>query len=155
MENLVLGIGNEIKRDDAIGLIVTKKISEIMSEYDIDFKTLNSGKLLLLDEVRGYDNVIIIDSIKTQDGVPGILYNLTPDDIGNESGISLSHNVDMEILSGKYSFLEESLPKVEIIAIETKNPFEFGESLTSELEGKIPEIVENIEQIIRDKWGFN
>ncbi len=148
MKILILGLGNEIKRDDAIGLVVTDELEKKFDEGALDFKTLSSGKLLILDEVRGYDKAIIIDSITTENGTPGDVYSLRPGDMETKSGISLSHNIDMEILSGDHNIRDKQIPEVKIVAIEAKNTYELGETLSKELEENIPEITEKIQKII-------
>ncbi len=150
MKNLVLGLGNEIKKDDGVGLVVTDLLAEKLDDTSLNFKTLNSGKLMILDEVKGYDKVFLIDSVKTETGSPGEVYFLDLQDMHPSEGVSVAHNFDLRILKENETYEGEELPDVQLIAIETKNPFEFGEELSNELEGKISDIVKNIAIFIRD-----
>ncbi|MFP4005365.1 MAG: hydrogenase maturation protease [Candidatus Hadarchaeia archaeon] len=151
MKTLVLGLGNEIKKDDAVGPILVRKLSEKLDDEDMDFKTSASGRILLLDEIRGYDRVFLIDSIKTEEGKPGVLYYLEPDDLDQESGLFASHNVGLRTMKQIGSSLGMKMPEIKIIAVEVENPFEFEEGLTESLQNRLPDLIEEIRETICGK----
>ena len=63
MDTLVLGVGNPVLTDDAVGLRIAHLIQEAKPELTA-IETAEAG-LTLLELVNGYERVIIIDSIKT------------------------------------------------------------------------------------------
>jgi hydrogenase maturation protease len=76
---LILGIGNDILTDDAIGPKIVKRLQEDLSYDNISFLTAAAGGLEILEMIKNYQPVIIIDAIKTRDGIPGTVYYLTPE----------------------------------------------------------------------------
>lgn len=76
---LILGIGNQIRADDAIGIFVAKRLGELISDR-VDVKYTSLAGLSLLQLMEGYNRVVLIDSISTKDGRPGTVYRLGKDD---------------------------------------------------------------------------
>ena len=75
---LILGLGNDLLSDDGIG---PKLIQNLRSHFDqeiISFKTSPVGGLELIDILKGYQKVIVIDAIKTGSNTPGTVLHLTP-----------------------------------------------------------------------------
>ncbi len=58
---LVLGIGNPILTDDAVGILVVRKLHDI----DADIEEAAIGGMSLLDLILGYDAVVIVDAVKS------------------------------------------------------------------------------------------
>jgi len=79
MDTIVLGVGNPVLTDDAVGFRVARLIKEAKPELTV-IETAEAG-LTLLELVDGYERVIIIDSVKTGHGQPGTLHQLTLDQI--------------------------------------------------------------------------
>jgi hydrogenase maturation protease len=74
MKTLVLGIGNLLFSDDGVGLHIIEKLRE--EDLGVDLKEASSG-LDILDAVKGYDRVILVDAIRSG-GEPGTIYELSP-----------------------------------------------------------------------------
>jgi len=51
------------------------------------------GGLEILELIRDYGSVIIIDAIKKKDGVPGTIYKLTPANFKETLHLSSFHDV--------------------------------------------------------------
>lgn len=151
MEILVLGIGNNIKKDDAIGLKIVEKIKPKIrtKKAEIDFKTSISGRILLIDEIEDYDKVFLIDSIKTDNGEIGDWYSLNPEDIEKESGFFASHNINLGMMKEIGETMGQNMPQIKIIAIEVENPFEFGENLTKKVKNQLKPLTEEIAEHIQ------
>ena len=62
---LILGIGNDILMDDGIGPKLVNRLKDEVRADHIDYHTMNLGGLEILEYIRDYDEVIIIDAIKT------------------------------------------------------------------------------------------
>ena len=90
---LILGIGNDILSDDAIGPKIVKRLQEDISSDNISFLTAAAGGLEILEMIKNYQQVLIIDAIKTRDGIPGTIYYLTPDNIKETLHNSSFHHV--------------------------------------------------------------
>ena len=69
-KNLILGIGSEILSDEGIVLML---IDDLKNEFEekTDFTTALTGSLDLINEINGYENLLILDTIKSVNGEPG------------------------------------------------------------------------------------
>jgi len=86
---LVLGLGNDILSDDAVGLRVLERVRAELSGFTppggVTFKGLCTGGLDLLYEVEGYDALVVIDAYHASDSVPGRCRVLGEGDFGPAS----------------------------------------------------------------------
>lgn len=72
--NLIMGMGNLILGDDAVGPLVVRKLEEELDREKaglFDFKENYSCGIDLLHEIHGYHKAVIIDSIETDRYRPG------------------------------------------------------------------------------------
>jgi hydrogenase maturation protease len=141
MKTLVLGFGNPILTDDAVGI----RVAQELEGPDVTVAATSEAGLAILEEVTGYHRLIIIDSIKTGEGEPGELYKLTLEDLKPKSDFSSSHGLDIATAFKLGESLGYPLPgQVSIYAVEVKDNTTFGEALTPEIEKSIPLIVRQI-----------
>jgi len=143
MKTLILGFGNPILTDDAVGIRIAE---ELAVEFpDITVESTSEAGLSILDEVTGYDKLVIIDSIKTGKGKPGELYKLELEDLKPRSDFSSSHGLDIATAFKLGERLGYPMPKqVSIYAVEVKDNTTFGEECTPELKQSISLIVGQI-----------
>jgi len=146
---LILGLGNEILTDDGIGIKITHDLRNKFSKSSFDFKTASCGGLEIVEMMDGYENVIIIDAIKTLGGKPGKVYHFTLDHFQQSMHVSSFHDISfltaMEF--GKKSGLK--LPRqVNIIAIEIIEDLVFNDHFSPEIEKKYPEIVNEVQRLM-------
>lgn len=151
MDALVIGLGNDIKRDDVVGLRVTEGIEAQFPDLDVEFRTFTSGRIMLIDEIKGYDKVFVVDSIKTEGGTPGDWYRFTPAEVESGSGVFATHNVSLGTLTTLGESIGEKMPEIVIFAIEVEDPFEFAEGMTEHVERAVPELISAIGDAIRDE----
>jgi hydrogenase maturation protease len=143
MKTLVLGIGNPILSDDAVGIRIAQGLKQENPTHDV-VGTSEAG-LALLDYAAGYDRLVIIDSIMTEAGKPGELYKLELADLKPGIGFYSSHGVDIATAFALGEKAGYSMPRqVAIYAVEIKDNTTFGEECTPEVEDRIPFIVRQI-----------
>ena len=143
MKTIILGFGNPILTDDAVGIRIAE---ELEGEFpDITVEAFCEAGLAILEEVTGYDRLVIIDSIKTGKGKPGELYKLELEDLNPRSDFSSSHGLDIATAFKLGEKLGYPLPQeVSIYAVEVKDNTTFGEECTPELKQSISLIVGQI-----------
>ena len=146
MKTLIIGLGNPILRDDGVGIRVANEIRRRLPKSSaIEIVETSSGALALLDLICGYDKVVIIDSIKTENHAPGELHKLRLEDLGSAIPSVSSHRVDLRTAIELGKKLGYKLPKIiDIYAIEVKDNTTFCEELTPAIEAKISSIVTRI-----------
>lgn len=148
---LILGLGNEILSDDRIGILLVKDLSRIIRDPDIHFATACTGGLEIMELIKDYEVVIIIDSIHTSEGVPGDIYRFKPSDFRETSNLSSLHDVNFLTALSLGKTLEMKLPgDINIIAIEILEDMKFGEKLTPLLEKKYHKILEEVADCVKN-----
>lgn len=158
MNALVLGVGNGIKRDDAVGLRITEALERRRKEKHgdgagLDYRTMTSGRIMLVEELRGYNRAFLIDAIKTEAGDAGDWYRFEPEDVepDEESSGLATHDVGLGTLTRLGEAMGESMPEVTIFAIEAPEPFAYGDEMTDAMADAVPDLVEAIDLAIDDE----
>lgn len=144
MKTLVLGIGNPILGDDGVGVHVAQDLAKKIRDKNVDIKDVNFDGLNLLELIVGYDKLIIIDAIMTEDGKAGEIYRTKPEEVCEPvySAISTHHfNLASTIEIGKRLFPKEIPKEVTIFAVGTRQVTKVTEEMTEEVEKAVPKIV--------------
>lgn len=144
MKTLVLGIGNPILGDDGVGAHVAQELAEEIKDENIEVKDTSVAGLNLLELIVGYDRLIVIDAIMTEDERVGEIYKLEPEDIGEPacSTISAHHlNLANTIKIGKRLLLKDMPKEVTVFAVGTQQVTRVTEEMTEEVREAIPKIV--------------
>lgn len=143
---LVLGIGNPILSDDGIGIHVVNHLRREVNDEGIDIKETSVSGLGIIDLTVGYDKLILVDAIKTDNGKIGEIYKLSLDDLPTLH-FSTPHDVDIKTALELGKKFGKEMPKeILIYAIEVKNIREFKEGLTPEVERAVPKAVKLIKK---------
>ena len=143
MDTLILGIGNPILTDDGVGIKIAQKLKEEKAELEV-IETSEAG-IALLDLIVGYNKLIIIDSIKTEEKEPGDLYKLELGDLKPANDCSSSHGIGIATAFELGQKMGYDVPKfVSIYAVNIKDNRTFGENCTEEIKERIPFIAKQI-----------
>lgn len=149
---LVLGIGNTLLKDDAAGILVAREVKKRVTSPGVDVVEASLGGIGLLDIMAGYDEVIIVDSIKTANGIPGTIYKLAAEELGEVSYPCGPHFLDVRTAVELGKQFGYNMPDtIEIYGVEIKDNTTFSETLSPEVEEAIPELVQWILDGIQDK----
>jgi len=144
VRTLVLGIGNTILGDDGIGVHIAQGLAKEINDENIDVMDTSIDGLNLLELIVGYDKVIIIDAIMTEDGEVGEIYRLRPENIGRLacSATSPHHlNLATTIEIGKRLFPQEIPGEVIIFAVGAQEVTEVTEEITARVKEAIPRVI--------------
>ncbi len=143
MKILILGVGNPILTDDGAGIKIAQKLKEEKPELEV-IETSEAG-IALLDFVVGYDKLILIDSIKTEEGEVGELYKLRLEDLGPTMNFSTFHGIDIATAFELGQKLGYKMPHhISIYAVVIKDNTTFGEECTEKVGERIPFITKQI-----------
>ena len=141
----MLGLGNDILTDDAVGLRVADALARRFSgEENIVVTQTTEMGLALLDLITGFDALVIVDAVQTGRETPGFVHEFHGDDLKALPVVS-PHFLgvgEMLALGRKLGLPVPSL--VTIFAVEVRDPFTVGTSLTPEIEAALPGIVERV-----------
>jgi hydrogenase maturation protease len=147
---LILGLGNDILTDDGIGPRLAHDLAQMIDNPDVNFDTASCGGLEIMEYIKGYDKVIFIDAIRSQDGKPGDVYYFVPSDYRETSNLSSLHDINFLSALELGNSLNMGLPvDLHIIAIEIIEDLEFGEEFTTPLKEKYPEILDDVFALVK------
>jgi hydrogenase maturation protease len=147
---LVLGLGNDVLTDDAIGLQVVRRLQRrLAGDPGVDVRETTEMGLALLDHMTGYRAVVIVDSIQTGRAAPGYVHEVeaaslttlsgrTPHFLGVSETLALGRQLDLPMPTD-----------VRIFAIEVEDPFTLGTQMTPALAAALPLIAERIAAAVR------
>ena len=143
MNTLILGVGNPILTDDGVGIKIARRLKEESHQSEV-IETSEVG-IALLDLAAGYDKLIIIDSIKTEQGKPGEVYKLGLEDLKPSMDFPSSHGLDIATALELGRRLGYKMPKyIRLYAVEIRDNATFGENCTEEIEERVPFITKHI-----------
>ena len=138
---IILGLGNPVLSDDAVGLRVIEELERLFSANPVPGVTLQSGTRAgfeLLDFLTGFDHAIIIDAFQATDPEAGRVRYIDFDDISGSTRLNAVHEINLGTVFGLACKLKIAMPeKVEIIGIEVEEIYTFSESLSPEVEAAV------------------
>jgi hydrogenase maturation protease len=151
MKTALIGLGNPIVGDDAIGIKVVDYINDTLTlPKSIEvIRDVSLAGIGLVELFRGYDKIILVDSIQTSKYPKGTVLQLKPDDFANALHVSDFHNMDfftaLEFCNQVYDDIPEDIV---IVGIEIITVMEFDDDLSKELKSQFKSIVKQVLDII-------
>jgi hydrogenase maturation protease len=141
---LLLGLGNDILTDDAIGLMIAGELREELGGSGIEVIQTAEMGLSLLDLIAGYRNVVLVDAVLTNRAPPGHLHEFDAEQLSVLPAIS-PHFLGVGEMLAVGRQLGMQMPDcVRILAVEVLDPFTVGASLTPELSRALPSLVKQV-----------
>jgi hydrogenase maturation protease len=141
----VLGLGNDILRDDAVGLraleLARTRPGCAAPHPGVTFRELCIGGFDLLYEVEGYDALIVVDAYYSSTTTPGKVRFLGPEKLCAEAGPALSpHLLNLPAALELGSRLGYKMPELQaVIIIEVGDEcHQFGHALTAPVAAAVP-----------------
>jgi len=137
---LVLGLGNTIFGDDGVGISVVREIRRTWKGSPcVECMEASLGGIVLLDLIAGFDTLVIVDAIMTDDGnPPGFVYELAPEDLGHALRPYASHVLDLHTTMELGKRLGQKMPStVKIFAVKIADNNIFREGLTPAVDGAV------------------
>ncbi|HEY7727993.1 MAG TPA: hydrogenase maturation protease [Candidatus Eisenbacteria bacterium] len=155
MRTLILGLGNDLLSDDAIGIVVTRALRERIPADAPDVSLVESSLsgLALLDLFFGYDRAIVVDGIHTGRRAPGSILELTPDDLDSVVAPSPHYAGLPELLAVARNLGLPFPTEVRILAVETLDPWTIGGPLSVPVLGALDSVVDRVMKLLRAGGG--
>ena len=158
---LILGMGNSILSDDAIGVRLAKDLKARLDRLSAMpsitvIEECSVGVMNLLDVAADCDRLIVLDSIKTERGNPGTWYYFTAESLRETMNLSNVHDTNFATALELGRRLGHKIPpenEIHIFAVEVQDNITFAEVMTPLLETAYPliseEIFKEVLQLIR------
>jgi len=144
MRTLVLGLGNPLLGDDAVGLKVAALVRERLDgSPDVDVEEEEAGGLRLMERMTGYDRAVLVDAAVTG-GTPGEVRRLAPEDLPTQR-TAAAHGIDLPAALALGRQLGYPMPsEVRIVAIEAASVLEFRHDMTPAVAAAVEPAVEAV-----------
>ncbi|HQJ98462.1 MAG TPA: hydrogenase maturation protease [Thermoleophilia bacterium] len=141
---LVLGMGNPILSDDGVGLEVARRLQEGPLPDGVDVQQSEVAGLRLLELLKGYDKVVIVDALRTGRAAGDVVrYEARDFRGGHRYGSAHSIGLETALELGRRMGLP--MPDdVTVFAIEAADVETFGEEFSPPVAaaaGKVVELV--------------
>jgi hydrogenase maturation protease len=137
---LVVGFGNALRGDDAIGWAIAQRLADDARFADVDVRSVHQLTPELAEDFAGASRVVLIDAGADGD-VPGTVHvnDVTP---GHQAA-TLSHHVDARAVVALAGVLYGAMPPTFVVTVSlaTTGP---GDDLSPSVAAAIPCLVETI-----------
>jgi len=151
MRTLVLGLGNELAGDDAVGVLVARAVRKNVSGAADVVETSASG-LALLEIFAGYDRAVVVDSVRTGRNPPGTVTELGLDEVGRVVAPSL-HHAGLPELAAVAERLGLGFPaETRVLAVEVLDPYTMGTKLSEPVASAVDELARRVRDQV-ERWA--
>ena len=170
-KTLVIGLGNPILGDDGVGWKVAETVKErlntethfrlpvrpigtksihYLSPVEVDFLSL--GGLSLMERLLGYERAIIVDSMETGQSPVGSVRTFPlaslPDPMAGHS--ASAHDTSLINALKTAESIGADIPKrVDIVAVEAQNVYDFSEELSPPVAAAVSEAVQAVLDLLQ------
>src|ERR1035437_6988940 len=143
----VLGLGNEILGDDALGILVARE-AEVRFGKDVEVVSSSQAGFHVMDELLGVSRLLVVDCIQTGAAKPGTVYVLDEHAIRPAPCVS-SHSLGIfEVLAVARRLGLPVPAECVILAVEAADCTTVGGSMHPDVEAAIPVVLEWIGQFL-------
>ena len=145
-KSIIVGLGNSIMCDDAIGPVVAQRIRERIGEReDLAVVEAAVGGFELVELVLGYDKAVVVDAIQTEGGIPGDHYLLDLEGSQFRGQVTLSHQVGLIEGLDMMRRLGTNVPHdFRVYAVEVVDPYTFSTELTPHVAACVDRVADAI-----------
>lgn len=145
---LVLGLGNELAGDDAVGVLVARRL---LLELDgvADVVESSASGFALIEILAGYDRAVIVDAILTGQDAPGTIREMGLAEVGRVVAPS-THQAGLPELEAVATRLGLGFPsETVVLAVEVVDPYTLGAGLSEPVAGALEELIGRVRERIR------
>ncbi len=140
MKRIILGIGNEYCGNDALGIIIARRLKESLPEYDL--MTGAFSGIDFIEAIEGYDEAIVVDIIINPDVPVGSVSELKIEEFEGLNNFSYIHSMNLASAIELGKQLQIKLPEnLKIFGIVVDKKGEIGEEMSSAVKDKLDEII--------------
>jgi hydrogenase maturation protease len=150
---LVLGLGNDLLCDDAVGLRAVQTLKPwLAGADDVDIVESCEMGLALLDFMVGYRQLVVVDAVQTGRAPPGFIHELGLEDLKRLPQMS-PHFLGLGEILALGRLLGLTVPEqVRVFAVEAGDPFTLSLQMTAPVEQALPAVTDRILATLRS-WG--
>lgn len=145
----LLGLGNEILADDALGIYVAREVRRRFGGA-IEVAASSDAGFNLLDLLLGVSHLLLVDTIRTGQALPGTLHHFGEEDARFAAGASPHGAGIFEVLAAARALGLQAPRKVEILAVEASDCATVGGAMHPAVCAAIPRIADWVGRILEN-----
>jgi hydrogenase maturation protease len=146
----VIGLGNSLRRDDGIGVIILASLLNNYKRPAIDYLNFGIASFDLIHRLESYDISLLIDGINAGLSAGQLkIFGIEEISFVKKNGILSSHELNLKEIFRLARNLELKT-KIYVAGIQVQD-VSFGESLSEPLKNNLEIITEQIDRFIRER----
>ena len=155
MKTIVVGLGNPLLGDDGVGWRVAEEVKQQLGDHSaVTVECYSLSGLSLMEQLIGFDRVILIDSLNTGRHEQGVVVTFTLNSLEDLTyGHSASaHDASLKTALGVGRSMGERLPAdrdVHVVAIEAQHVYEFKEELSPAVAASVSVAVDKVCELLK------
>lgn len=159
MRTILIGLGNPILGDDAVGWRVVEQVEQQLqgapreNRAPCDIAYLSVGGLGLMERLIGYDRAIIVDALASGDQAPGTLSTRVLEELLDPSAghTASAHDASLRDAVDLARKIGAHVPgQVVVVGIATSAVYDFSETLTDSVAAALPRAIEAVLALLQN-----
>jgi len=144
---LIIGVGNLYRSDDAVGILIARKLQDIVPDR-VSIKELSGEGTSLMDSWQKHDRVYVVDAVSSG-ASPGIIHRMdaSKEPIPSKFFSCSTHDFGVAEAIEMARTLDQLPIHLQLFGIEGKN-FQPGEKLSAEVEQAMELVADEILQYV-------
>lgn len=146
MDTLIIGCGNLLRGDDAVGPILVRVIAERGIPSGVRLADGGTAGMDVAFKMRGADHVIIVDACRTGQP-PGTLYQVPGEELADLpplTGLNLhAFRWEHALAFGRWLLKDEYPPRITVYLIEAEN-LELGGELSQPVRTTMENLIQKL-----------
>ena len=150
-----MGLGNDLRGDDAVGLHVVDHIRSLnIKSTDVDIESTLASGIHLLSYFPNYERVCIVDSVQVADDQIGWFWKVSPEELKRcQFSMRVTHGIGIHSLLDIVRMIGYENPRevmLFLIGIKKMDDYYYDckDSISSLFQDMVPEISEKIIEVI-------
>ena len=147
----VIGLGNTLRRDDGIGVLILESLLNHYQRANIDYLNFGSASFDLMHRLQDYDVALLIDGISSAGLAAGELKIFSLDEAAfpEDGGAISSHELNLKDIF-KLAQKLEIRTKIYVAGIQVDD-VGFSESLSNTLRTKLVDLTKQVDKFIQER----
>ena len=147
MRTLVLGLGNELAGDDAVGVLAARAVREDLADAADVVESSASG-MALIEVLAGDERAVVVDAIMTGKSAPGTITEMGMDEVGRVVAPSV-HQAGLPELAAVAERLGLGFPsRTRVLAVEVVDPHTLGAPLSAPVVAALEEVARRVRDLV-------
>lgn len=136
---LILGLGNAILTDDAVGIHAVRLLEDDPRAEKFDLSEAEVAGFALLDLLADYDAAVVIDAVRVAGLEPGEVTVLDAADMVPSLHLVAAHQIDLPGALALGAEMGVHMPStVRVVGVQVIDDRTFGERCTPAVEAAVP-----------------